>query len=347
MIHTIDNDGKLIWANRSWKEKLGLKGQKIEGLALSRFLDSRTLEEFQRIMPLLSEGETATNLDCVFISTEGRSLNLEGRAIPIFEGPEVIGSQAYLHDITSIRKAENDLKQLLELTRRQNERLRNFTHIVSHNLRSHSSNLSGLIHLLRLEIPDIQNNIFYDNFNVAINNLMEVIQQLSEVALIHTEEDKEFEAVDLSEAIEKAIATVFGLARNAGVEIRNRIEGKSLVLGDPGYIDSIILNLLTNAIKYKSETRESFVEITAGSATDSFFCLEVRDNGLGIDLDRQGRKIFGMYKTFHKHQDARGVGLFMTKNQVEAMGGRIEVQSKIDEGTVFSVFLKSVAYKSS
>ena len=69
--------------------------------------------------------------------------------------------------------------------------------------------------------------------------------------------------------------------------------------------------------------------------------LDVRDNGLGIDLARQGRKMFGMYKTFHKHPDARGVGLFLTKNQVEAMGGRIEVQSVVDEGTVFSVFLPS------
>jgi sensor histidine kinase regulating citrate/malate metabolism len=63
---------------------------------------------------------------------------------------------------------------------------------------------------------------------------------------------------------------------------------------------------------------------------------------LGIDLERQGRKIFGMYKTFHKHPDARGVGLFLIKNQVEALGGRIDVASKVDEGTVFSVFLPAV-----
>jgi sensor histidine kinase regulating citrate/malate metabolism len=75
---------------------------------------------------------------------------------------------------------------------------------------------------------------------------------------------------------------------------------------------------------------------------DDLIRLDVKDNGLGIDLERQGRKIFGMYKTFHKHPDARGIGLFLTKNQVGALGGRIDVDSKVDEGTVFSVYLRAV-----
>jgi sensor histidine kinase regulating citrate/malate metabolism len=69
--------------------------------------------------------------------------------------------------------------------------------------------------------------------------------------------------------------------------------------------------------------------------------LEVEDNGLGIDLKRQGRKLFGMYKTFHDHPDSRGIGLFITKNQIEALGGKIEVESEEGIGTTFKVYLKS------
>ena len=340
MIHTIDNDGRLIWANRSWKEKLGLAGKEIEGLFLTQFLDEKTMEEFKRVIPALMNGENVTDLDCVFLSLEGSALNLQGRAIPLFRDNEIVGSQAYLHDITSIRKAEHDLKQLLELTRRQNERLRNFTHIVSHNLRSHSSNLSGLINLLSLELPDFRENVFFINFQSAVNSLMDVIRNLSEVALIHTEGDKDFQPIDLRLAVEKANSSVFALAKNAGVEIRNSVRESSIVIADPGYIDSILLNLLTNAIKYRSDERPPVVEIRVETGSGAFLRLDVIDNGLGIDLERQGRKIFGMYKTFHKHPDARGVGLFLTKNQVEAMGGRIEVQSKLNEGTIFSVYLK-------
>ena len=119
----------------------------VEGLDLLQFLDAKTLEEFQRVIPSLMRGENVTDLNCVFLSTEGSALNLQGRAIPIYKDNVIIGSQAYLHDITSIRKAENDLRQLLELTQPKNDRLRNFTHIVSHNFRSHSSNLSVLKNL--------------------------------------------------------------------------------------------------------------------------------------------------------------------------------------------------------
>jgi PAS domain S-box-containing protein len=338
MIHTIDKDGKLIWANRSWKEKLGVKNIDIKGLYLNQFLDKKTLEEFQQIIPLVMNGEIVTDLNCVFLSTGGSVLNLTGRAIPIYKGNEVIGSQAYLHDVTSIRKAEIDMRQLLELTQRQNERLRNFTHIVSHNLRSHSSNLSGLIGLFRIEWPDFKDNVYFANFQTAINNLTDVIHNLSEVALIQTEDDKQFPAVDLKVVVENAIASVYALAETSGVEIRFLKSDSRFVKGDRAYLDSIVLNLLTNSIKYKAAGRSAYVEISITQANE-MVQLDVRDNGLGIDLERQGRKIFGMYKTFHKHPDARGVGLFLTKNQVEAMGGRIEVQSKVDQGTIFSVFL--------
>jgi signal transduction histidine kinase len=67
--------------------------------------------------------------------------------------------------------------------------------------------------------------------------------------------------------------------------------------------------------------------------------LTVQDNGKGIDLDKHGDKIFGMFKTFHGNRDARGIGLFITRNQIEALGGTIEVASKVGEGTKFTVYL--------
>jgi signal transduction histidine kinase len=245
-----------------------------------------------------------------------------------------------LHDITLIKKAELDLKNLLVLTQNQNNRLRNFTHIVSHNLRSHSSNLSGLINLLSVEWPSFKENIYFSNLESASKNLMDVIENLSEIANIQTDDQKKYIEIDINNSIKKVISSIYGIAHSAGVDIRFEPQDTLTVIGDHTYLDSVILNLLTNAIKYKSDKRASFVQITI-TQEGEFVCLKVSDNGLGIDLERQGRKIFGMYKTFHKHPDARGVGLFLTKNQVEAMGGKIEVESKVDEGTVFKLLLRS------
>jgi PAS domain S-box-containing protein len=340
LIHTIDNEGRLVWANRSWKEKLGVDDKNIEGLNLVDFLDKESLNKFKSLTPRLNNGEIITELDCVFTSTKGTSLSLQGRAIPFYKDQKIIGSQAYLHDITLIKKAELDLKNLLVLTQNQNNRLRNFTHIVSHNLRSHSSNLSGLINLLSVEWPSFKENIYFSNLESASKNLMDVIENLSEIANIQTDDQKKYIEIDINNSIKKVISSIYGIAHSAGVDIRFEPQDTLTVIGDHTYLDSVILNLLTNAIKYKSDKRASFVQITI-TQEGEFVCLKVSDNGLGIDLERQGRKIFGMYKTFHKHPDARGVGLFLTKNQVEAMGGKIEVESKVDEGTVFKLLLRS------
>jgi signal transduction histidine kinase len=99
-----------------------------------------------------------------------------------------------------------------------------------------------------------------------------------------------------------------------------------------------LLNLISNSIKYCSKNGNSYVHLST-IINDNYTILIVEDNGLGIDLERNGSKLFGMYKTFHKHEDARGVGLFITKNQIEAMGGKVEVISEVNKGTTFKVFL--------
>jgi sensor histidine kinase regulating citrate/malate metabolism len=71
-----------------------------------------------------------------------------------------------------------------------------------------------------------------------------------------------------------------------------------------------------------------------------FVVLDIKDNGLGIDLKKHKAKLFGMYKTFHNNKEARGIGLFITKNQVEAMGGKIEVESTVNKGTTFKIYMK-------
>ena len=100
-----------------------------------------------------------------------------------------------------------------------------------------------------------------------------------------------------------------------------------------------ILNFTTNAIKYRSEERDSFVKFSC-KKQDKYLVLSIEDNGMGIDLKRNQGKIFGMYKTFHRHQDSRGIGLFLSKNQIEAMGGKVSVTSKVDEGTIFNIYFK-------
>jgi sensor histidine kinase regulating citrate/malate metabolism len=100
------------------------------------------------------------------------------------------------------------------------------------------------------------------------------------------------------------------------------------------------LNFTTNAIKYSHPDRIPEIYYDLEKENDKFV-LKIKDNGLGIDLDRHGEKLFGMYKTFHNNPDARGIGLFITKNQIESMGGKVEVESKKNIGTTFKIFFNN------
>ena len=104
----------------------------------------------------------------------------------------------------------------------------------------------------------------------------------------------------------------------------------------PAYLDSVLMNFITNAVKYKDPERDPIVKLSLEQC-DNYTVLSITDNGLGIDLERYGEKLFGMYKTFHDNPDARGIGLYITKNQVEAMNGKITVSSNPGKGTTFNI----------
>jgi signal transduction histidine kinase len=235
---------------------------------------------------------------------------------------------------------EEELKQILKLTQLQNNRLQNFAHIVSHNLRSHSGNIKSLIDLLIEEKPEISEDELVLMIRQSSNNLLETISHLSEVAMMNVKENELLSKLNVSVILEKAIENVSALAKNSNVQIINKLHGEEMIQGIPAYLDSILLNFLTNGIKYRSADKESFIKISSQKIGD-FVMIAFEDNGLGIDLKKNGSKIFGMYKTFHKHADSRGIGLFITKNQIESMGGRIEVESEVGVGTTFKIFFKS------
>src|SRR5690606_24852587 len=102
------------------------------------------------------------------------------------------------------------------------------------------------------------------------------------------------------------------------------------------YAESILHNFISNALKYRSSERNPQIEVKTWEESEDIY-LAVADNGLGMDLNAVGDKLFGLYKTFHVHKQAKGMGMYLTKMQVEALGGKITVASEPDKGTMFTV----------
>lgn len=335
-----DTDNTILFANQSF---CTTSGYSLDELIGKRAIDLYVAEDSApatREMELRRAKGLSTALETKVMNKQGQPRWWFISSAPNYNDKGQLTGYISIHlDITDQKKLEQEQRLLLSLTQNQNDRLKNFAHIVSHNLRSHSVNIKALIDFLFEAKPELREFELTQLMKQASDNLLETIGHLSEVAIMNTNEQRQLSPVDLAQTVEKAIGNVSALAMNSKVKIINDLHQPVTVLGVPAYLDSIVLNLLTNAIKYRSPEKDSFVRISCVKVKNRLL-LSVEDNGLGIDLHRHGRKLFGMYKTFHGHSDARGVGLFITKNQVEAMGGRIDVESEVGKGTIFKIHLQ-------
>ena len=145
-------------------------------------------------------------------------------------------------------------------------------------------------------------------------------------------------SLNLNEQIRRILENIKGISEKHKAEFFLNVDPQINIEYNPAYLESILLNFLTNAIKYSHPNRTPKITVSACTNPNETI-LEIKDNGLGIDLKLHGDKLFGMYKTFHAHADARGIGLFITKNQIESMGGKIEVESEVGTGTTFKIHI--------
>jgi PAS domain S-box-containing protein len=241
------------------------------------------------------------------------------------------------HEITPLIKKQEELQTLVDVTAEQNSRLMQFTHIVSHNLRSHVANLSSILAVT--DTADIEDlNLSWNLVEKTTIALDETLYNLNEVIGIQSNTNIPYRKVNLYEAYKKTIDSLQLLIDSTGTLLHADIQENDELHIIPAYLDSILLNFISNAIKYRSLERKPEVRLSL-KVSNGYKVLSITDNGLGIDLERYKDRLFGMYKTFHGNKDAKGLGLFITKAQIETMKGKIEVESTVGEGTTFRILL--------
>lgn len=247
---------------------------------------------------------------------------------------------AIQRDITLSKNAEIELNKSFGLVNEQNKRLLNFSYIVSHNLRSHTSNILSILNFLEKESSEKGRSELMMHLKKVSRSLNDTLYNLNEVVSIRNNINLVIEPLNLLDYLNQAIKVQSELIALKKAEIINKVAANCIINCNPAYLESILLNFISNAIKYSHPQRLPILEIEARQEQDQLV-LEFSDNGIGIDLDRNKDKLFGMYKTFSNNPDARGIGLFITKNQIDAMGGRVEVESELGKGTRFSIYFNN------
>ncbi len=255
---------------------------------------------------------------------------------------------SFVYDITDRKIAEEGLKTtkkelevLADRLTGQNKQLLSFAHIISHNLRSPVSNLNLLVHLYKESVDDDDRAELWKNFETVTQHLNTTLDELLETLKIQEDTAKEREDLSFEKVFESVKEILIGNVIESGAKIQTDFSKAANVLYPKIYLESIMLNLVSNAMKYRSPNRVPEITIISDNKNGEI-SLSVQDNGLGIDLKRHAKSLFGMRKTFHRHAEAKGLGLFITKTQVETMGGEIFAESEVDKGTKFTVIFNKI-----
>lgn len=248
---------------------------------------------------------------------------------------ETTGLRGVIQNIDHLKTREIKLENAnIELNNRNNL-LENFNHIISHNLKSHSGNIMMLLELFQNEKDEHIKKEILANLNDVGSSLEQTVNHLNQVLHIKSQ-NHDSSSYLLAKSIQYAINSLKNDIEKTQASIICDFPDNFEINGIEAYLDSICLNLISNAIKYKQPNSAPKIVISAIHKNNSTQ-VSFTDNGLGMDLKRVNGKIFGMYKTFHKNSNAEGVGLFMVKNQMNAMHGIIEVESQPNVGSKFTL----------
>jgi PAS domain S-box-containing protein len=262
--------------------------------------------------------------------------------IPIYNSENELSHWVSIQrDVSEERNQEKEKEHLIRELTQNNKDLKQFSYITSHNLRAPLSNLTGLLGLLDdIPIENSELKEILNGFNKSTHLLNETINDLTKVMIIKDNPSIQKEAVVLKEVFENIYSQLtFQISTHQPIILIDFEKAPVLEI-NKSYIESILLNLLTNSIKYKSENKTLKI-VASTHQGESYTTLIFQDNGIGIDLERNRDKVFGLYQRFHNYPDSKGLGLYLVKSQVEAMGGTISIESEVDKGTTFTLTFKN------
>ncbi|RDC62922.1 PAS domain S-box protein [Adhaeribacter pallidiroseus] len=257
---------------------------------------------------------------------EANSL-LESRVIARTE--ELVAKNQELNYINaSLQKANTDLD--------------NFIHIASHDLKVPIVNMEALIKILAVCVPSTNEDALdiIDKVGISLARMKQSIQAIAEVAKVQKQVEYQTEIIDLTELIVEITDSIDEQMKINQVQLEYDFSAIESIRFPYINLKSILYNLVTNAIKYKSPDRTPHIKISTKQLPNRV-ALRVQDNGLGIDLQKHGQKLFTMFSRLHDHVEGSGIGLYIIKRIMENSGGEVEVSSQIGVGSTFTVYFKN------
>ncbi|MCR9130994.1 MAG: PAS domain-containing sensor histidine kinase [bacterium] len=338
MIFVKDEYGRFVLANEAAKNYLGSEfGDIIGKTDYELGVPEERADQYRNIeKEVIATQKTAFHPEEKTYRRDGTEFWHQTIKVPFTLGNGKPGVLSVTTDVSKRIQYEVELLDSLNVISKQNERLSNFAHIVSHNLRNHAGGISMLSSLIQVSESTEEKEELIGMLESASERLNETIADLNEIIDKQSKAEIDLKLLDFREVLDGVKEVLATEIKTHGVEFIEEIEPGLYFRYSPAYLDSILLNLCSNAIKYRHPDRAPEVHIKVWREQEKVH-MQISDNGRGIDLEKHAASIFGMYKTFHGNENAKGIGLYITKNQIESLGGSILIESEPDSGTTFTI----------
>jgi len=243
----------------------------------------------------------------------------------------------------------NEIKEMNELLLSQNNQLlktqqalekkiiqlKEFAGIITHDVRGPAHNINKMLEMFETSNdPEIKAATF-DYLKKVSNDLTKNLHELIQILQIHLEKDIPVSECSFNEVIKSVCFQLKETIeqKNAVINIDLQIQ---TILYPRIFLQSILYNLLSNSLKYTKTNIAPVVDIAVFFDGENIN-LTVKDNGLGIDMNKFGHLLFKFQKSFHSGFESKGIGLYLIKNQIEDQGGNISAISDLINGTIFTV----------
>lgn len=263
---------------------------------------------------------------------------------------ELLKANELIHEQRELLSKENSQlsKELLEKNAQlmetnselinHNNDLQQFSYSISHNLKGPVASITGLINLIDPNQLGPNNQSLMHHLQLSLKSLDITIKDLNNIIDIRNKVSKLRQRLILQNEAEHISSLLKKEIDDHKIDLKFNFTEVPVIYSVKPMVHSILYNLVSNAIKYRHPDRIARIQISSHREGNTIR-INVSDNGLGIDLDRFGEKVFGLYKRFHTHTEGKGLGLFLVKLQTEALGGIIKLSSIPDQGTTFSIHL--------
>lgn len=332
---------KIVFTNQAFTGMSGFSYDDVVGKSLKAFIGVESNDlEFKKFTASL-KAKQECEVETISHKKNNEEYWVRFSMVPVFNSEkEHTHWISIQRDVTEQKNQEKEKEQLINELTQNNKDLRQFSYITSHNLRAPLSNLIGLLKLTNdIYIPNEELKLIIDGFSKSTYLLNETISDLGRVVIIRDNPSIEKQNISFEESFNNVIEQINILVENNNPKIIVKNDDNLSIYSNKAYFESILLNLLTNSIKYKSTEKELTITISILDR-HNFTELIFEDNGIGIDIRKYSDKLFGLYQRFHNYPDSKGLGLYLVKSQIESMGGEITVESEVNQGTKFIIKFK-------